>query len=48
MADTDSKIQEQELTPEEIAEQEAAELPEREAMSLSTRTSRPRSTWPPR
>jgi len=34
MADTDSKIQEQELTPEEIAEQEAAELPEREAMSL--------------
>jgi hypothetical protein len=34
MADTDKKLQEQELTPEEIAEQEAAELPEREAMSL--------------
>jgi len=34
MADTDKKIQDQELTPEEIAEQEAAELPEREAMSL--------------
>jgi len=34
MADTDKKIPDQELTAEEIAEQEAAELPEREAMSL--------------
>jgi len=34
MADTDKKLQDQELTADEIAEQEAAELPEREAMSL--------------